>query len=115
MIKEKFSAIFIDELPIELKEVCIEYFSNKVDIVDTYCDDVDLTICTSTSFLNNNYTRAFIIYDSTENDNKIKSKYFYNPRSASIEFFKYWLDRNFKSLNIPFLSKNHHQTILLIP
>lgn len=115
MNKEKFSSVYIDNsLPSEIRKICVSYFEDKVDLVNNYNAEVDLVICTSTNFINKTYKNAFVIFDNTEFDDNIQSKYFYNPGEQNLNFFKVWLDRNFKSLNIPFLTKNPYQTILLI-
>lgn len=109
------SCVFIDpELPKDIYDITLLYFSKKVDIT-TDADNANLVVCTSTNFVNKGFDTAFVIADNTIFDSNIKLKYFYNPGIASTKFFEYWLDRNFKDLNIPFLTENLHQTILLVP
>lgn len=117
MNSNNFSKVFINKIGIlnNLNNICISYFNNKTDIVYCKQEQVDLTVCSSSQYLLHNYDVALIIFDNTEADSQINSKYFFNPQKKYTEaFFKFWLDRSFKELGIPYLTANPYRTILLI-
>lgn len=112
----KFSYIFIDKkgLPANIYNECLNFLQPKVNILTKFDPKADLVICSSSNYLNNPCHKSFIIKDTSINDEKIKNKFFYNSDLENINFFKCWLEKSFRILNIPYLSEDHHQTILII-
>jgi len=114
--KLSYVGIYVPGLQQNTIDAVARYFEPKTNLVITdelqICKQCDLVVCNSDVW--QEFDTPFVI---SYKETNIDYRYLYEPTRATKQdytekFLDYWLDRNFKNLNIPYLVNNPYQTIL---